>query len=468
MSMVAAADILGYEGTETQLVSRMIQNIHPSTKAHLLFVNKPQSVQDMFSLAATVAEAVAVEEQRRVLTANTQEEGASGGAAKTMVVATVSGREIKCWECDGLGHIRRTCPKERGPKVSGNGMGRSGVKDQPRAPTSINPKGQGNFPKGVVRTPWCVLDIKRFRLPAMLDSGSSLSFMRGDVFQKIKKLGIPHVAQQAQELCLTANGESCSVVQAVTVSVKLQRFSWKVKFLVFERCPVPCVLGMDFLGLTRLRLDFGTQRYSFAFRPESEFQLQGLDSCRKSCLAFPCTDEEFGRLVCPCLPEITDNPSKLDSLVKTFPALFSDRLGTAKGMVCHLDLMDSTPVRSRPYQCSPPRLQQLRESVQELLDKGVIRKSHSQYASPAFLVPKPNGGLRMVVDYRLVNEKVVFDAFPMPTVEHAFANFHNAEVFSVLDLNSAYYQIPLPARSRKVTAFCTPFGLFEFTNCRWE
>jgi hypothetical protein len=33
-----------------------------------------------------------------------------------------------------------------------------------------------------------------------------------------------------------------------------------------------------------------------------------------------------------------------------------------------------------------------------------------------------------------------------------------------LDLNSAYYQIPLSAKSRKVTAFCTPFGLFEFTK----
>jgi hypothetical protein len=60
--------------------------------------------------------------------------------------------------------------------------------------------------------------------------------------------------------------------------------------------------------------------------------------------------------------------------------------------------------------------------------------------------------------------KVVFDAFPMRTVVQAFANFHNAKVFSVLDLNSAYYQIPLSAKSRKVTAFCTPFGLFEFTK----
>jgi hypothetical protein len=142
--------------------------------------------------------------------------------------------------------------------------------------------------------------------------------------------------------------------------------------------------------------------------------------------------------------------------------LFSDELGTVKDMVCHLDLVDSTLVRSRPYPCSPPRLRIFREIVQDFIDKGVVVKSFSQYDSPAFLVPKPNGGHRMVVDYRLLNKKVVFDAFPMPTVEHAFANFTDAKIFCVLDLNSAYYQIPLSGKSRKATAFCTTFGLFEF------
>jgi hypothetical protein len=153
---------------------------------------------------------------------------------------------------------------------------------------------------------------------------------------------------------------------------------------------------------------------------------------------------------------------QLDQLVSAFPDLFSEQLGTVKGMACHLDLTDDIPVRSRPYQCSPPRLQALREIVQGLLEQGVIRKSYSHYASPAFLVPKSQGGYRMVVDYRLLNKKVVFDAFPMPSPEHAFANFHGAKVFSVLDLNSAYYRIPLLTKSRKATAFCTPFRLYEF------
>jgi hypothetical protein len=70
----------------------------------------------------------------------------------------------------------------------------------------------------------------------------------------------------------------------------------------------------------------------------------------------------------------------------------------------------------------------------------------------------------MVVDYRKVNAKVVFDSYPMPTIDQAFDQLDGAVVFSVLDLNSAYYQIPLSAQSRQVTAFCTPFGLFEFNK----
>jgi C4-dicarboxylate transporter len=67
MSVVAAAEILGYTGLESQLVDRMVENLHPKVKSYLLFASKPESVRYLFSLATTVAEAVAVEEQRKQL-----------------------------------------------------------------------------------------------------------------------------------------------------------------------------------------------------------------------------------------------------------------------------------------------------------------------------------------------------------------------------------------------------------------
>jgi hypothetical protein len=64
-SVVAAADILGFQGSESQLVHRLLQNVHPRTKSYFLFVTKPESVRDLYALATTVAEAV--EDQRKQL-----------------------------------------------------------------------------------------------------------------------------------------------------------------------------------------------------------------------------------------------------------------------------------------------------------------------------------------------------------------------------------------------------------------
>jgi transposase InsO family protein len=309
-----------------------------------------------------------------------------------------------------------------------------------------------------------MLRLESFCLPAMLDSGSSLSFLRRGVLNNIIALGLPHTLKTVKEYCQLANGETCVVSEVVVLRIKLHSFSWKFSFLVLDDCPIPCILGVDFLTSTKMRVDFSMRTYNFGFHPDEEFKFEPVDLGQVISQDFPCPNDARETLLCASLPAELGNPSELDRLLRGFPALFSETLGTVKGMVCHIDLTDSTPVRSRPYQCSPPRMQILRDLVQDLLDKGVVRKSYSQYASPAFLVPKPNGGQRMVVDYRLVNRKIVFDAFPMPNVEGAFANFSKAKIFSVLDLNSAYYQIPLSAKSRKITAFCTPFGLFEFTK----
>jgi hypothetical protein len=306
--------------------------------------------------------------------------------------------------------------------------------------------------------------LKDYWLPAIFDSGSSLSFIRRDCVDRIKQLKLPYVISKTQEQCVLANSEPCVVSEVVELNIKIQGFSWKRPFQILTDCPVPCILGIDFLTAAKLNIDFFARRYSFRFCSEKEFEFESFDLAEISSLTFPVLTRQVSSPVCGSLIAISSESVELEKLMSNFPGLFSEQLGTVKGMVCQIELSDPTPVRSRPYQCSPPRLRILRELVNDLLNKGVIRKSFSQYASPAFLVPKSGGGHRMVIDYRLLNRKVVFDAFPMPSVEYAFANFSKAKVFSVIDLNSAYYQIPLSAKCRKVTAFCTPFGLFEFNK----
>jgi len=104
-------------------------------------------------------------------------------------------------------------------------------------------------------------------------------------------------------------------------------------------------------------------------------------------------------------------------LMKEFHSLFSASLGVARSSPYDIELSDTAPVRSPPYRCAPPKLQIFKQLVNEILEEGVFRTSKSPYTSPDFLVPKNRGGFSLVVDYRKVNTKVVFDSYPMPSAE---------------------------------------------------
>lgn len=54
--------------------------------------------------------------------------------------------------------------------------------------------------------------------------------------------------------------------------------------------------------------------------------------------------------------------------------------------------------------------------IEELLQKGIIKKSNSPYSSPIVLVKKKDGRTRMCVDFRDLNKVVVRDRFPLPLI----------------------------------------------------
>jgi hypothetical protein len=78
------------------------------------------------------------------------------------------------------------------------------------------------------------------------------------------------------------------------------------------------------------------------------------------------------------------------------------------------------------------------------------------------MVLKPNGSWRPCGDYRRLNDITVPDKYPLPNLQDLSANLHGATVFSKLDLEKGYYQVPMAPADVPKTAIVTPFGLFEF------
>jgi hypothetical protein len=95
---------------------------------------------------------------------------------------------------------------------------------------------------------------------------------------------------------------------------------------------------------------------------------------------------------------------------------------------------------------------------------GVIARVEQPTDSCAGLVvvPKPNGKVRICADLTKLNESVRWERHPLPAVDQVLAQLSGATIFSKLDANSGFWQVPLSPDSALLTTFITPFGRFCF------
>ena len=125
---------------------------------------------------------------------------------------------------------------------------------------------------------------------------------------------------------------------------------------------------------------------------------------------------------------------------------------------------DSTPARFRHYRFSDDHKEKLRVLLAKYLAEKVVEESTSPWASPAFFVPKPDGGLRFVIDYRHLNNVTKDVRWPLPLIEDVLDELRGSCVFSKFDAHSGFFQMPIDRESRELTAFITPLGLYQFTR----
>ncbi|KAL0198153.1 hypothetical protein M9458_006693, partial [Cirrhinus mrigala] len=99
--------------------------------------------------------------------------------------------------------------------------------------------------------------------------------------------------------------------------------------------------------------------------------------------------------------------------------------------------------------------------ISEALNQGFIRPSTSPAAS-SFFVGKKDGGLRPCIDYRILNSQIIQQLYPLPLVPAALEELRGSQVFTKLDLRSAYNLVRIREGDKWKTAFVTPTGHYEY------
>lgn len=129
-----------------------------------------------------------------------------------------------------------------------------------------------------------------------------------------------------------------------------------------------------------------------------------------------------------------------------------------------LILKDNKPVQFGPRRLGFSEKEKVRQILDDLLQRNIVRKSVSEYASPIVLTRKKNGDIRMCVDYRALNKVLIRDNYPLPLIDDQLDALRGKRYYSSLDLKDGFYHIAMAPDSVKYTSFVTPLGQFEFVK----
>jgi hypothetical protein len=135
---------------------------------------------------------------------------------------------------------------------------------------------------------------------------------------------------------------------------------------------------------------------------------------------------------------------------------------------CEIDPLDKTPVQIRPYKLAFEEQREAAKIIEQLLKEKAIARSHSDWASPAFLVPKPNGGWRLVTDLWLLNQRCRDWKMPLPAIEDVFQKLSESELFCVMDITKGFWNVPIsPSRASTRRLCCATLVCLNIWSCRW-
>jgi hypothetical protein len=139
-------------------------------------------------------------------------------------------------------------------------------------------------------------------------------------------------------------------------------------------------------------------------------------------------------------------------------------LGTCSMITHKIDTGGAKPIR-QPLRRTPQGVEGEEEKyLKDQIAIGVVKPSKSSWASPLCLVRKTDGSVRWCIDYRRLNDCTVKDAYPLSKISMCLDCLANASVFSVMDLQSGYWELQRAPEDRHKTAFITKYGLFEYTK----
>lgn len=144
---------------------------------------------------------------------------------------------------------------------------------------------------------------------------------------------------------------------------------------------------------------------------------------------------------------------ELKRILEIHKEVFTKSLGRANCYEHTIKMSEHTPFIKRTYPIPYAYRKQMEEKLEEMVNMGIISRSSTPYSSPLTFTHKSDGSLRILLDAREINKFMEADSEAPPIQIDVLNSFHGVNYITIIDLNNAYFQIPLSEESKKYTGF---------------
>jgi hypothetical protein len=367
-------------------------------------------------------------------------------------------QQPRCFNCGDQQHISAECPhKEKGPKCfKCNLFGHTSNTCKNEKSTSEK-KEPSDEKKVMCAT---TVDNRRYmHIKATIDAShvdafvDTLSCPNLITDATLKSLNIKWNESEIIELKSAGNGNYFKTLGSTFIDTHIHGHSYKVKFHVVKPADIPIniILGKDFLRGTEIIIK-NNIIINITPTPISDI------------------DETIENLfnMMYISPDELDLSHIHDKNDRTTISAIIQQYDPQPIEKCPVELTikvsDDTPVYSNARRLPYAHKEIVQQQITSWLNDGLIRPSNSNYASPIVLAKKKDGTHRICVDFRLLNKKIIREAYPIPSMDEQIDKLQTCKIFSTLDLKNGFLHVPVNVASRYLTAFSTPYGHYEFNK----
>ena len=158
----------------------------------------------------------------------------------------------------------------------------------------------------------------------------------------------------------------------------------------------------------------------------------------------------------------SEKKDEVAKLILEYRHLFPDVPGRTDVLFHDVDVGEAKPIKQPPYRLNPIKKEHMQKEIDYMFKHDIIERSDSEWSSPCILVPKPDKTYRFCTDYRKINAVTKTDSYPIPRIDDCIDRVGQAKYVTKFDLLKGYWQVPLTERAKKISAFATPDGLFQY------